>query len=233
MRFVIFCSFDAYFKILNGKSAHTIHNSQFAKNNNSTCQKRRTTQIVWHNTPAAFSIWPINGWQNFLLFCLFADLLFFFLQGGRMSETNLHVGKRMYQYLWLSFSQIQIKPAWYQTEQYSNSSSSIYSVLFLCVRNFFLHFCRVCSIRTDMDIGYMCMLHKIWPHQLTWWWWLREIYIFPATLWQIKSAILRAHIHWNWDFNDKIIEVYGRCFSNRFGFSSEKQFRKWMASTVL
>lgn len=116
---------------------HTIHNSQFAKNNNSTCQKRRNTQIVWHNTPAAFSIWPINGWQNFLLFCLFADLLFFFLQGGRMSETNLHVGKRMYQYLWLSFSQIQIKPAWYQTEQYSNSSSSIYSVLFLCVRNFF------------------------------------------------------------------------------------------------
>lgn len=45
MRFVIFCPFDAYFKMFNGKSAnHPLHCLRFAWH--STCQKSRTYHTV-------------------------------------------------------------------------------------------------------------------------------------------------------------------------------------------
>lgn len=56
--------------------------------------------------PAVFFIWAINDWRNFPLFVRRR----FFREQMRMSESNRYVGKRMYQYLWLSFSKIQIKP---------------------------------------------------------------------------------------------------------------------------
>lgn len=109
-----------------------------------------------------------------------------------------------------------------------SGSKSIYSFLRRTSKMPFLP--RSLNKNGCMGARVSCVWSTKYGYQLTWW--LREIYIFPETFWWIKSAIYLEHtLHW--DFNDKIIEVYGRCFLIDSGFSSEKQFRKWIASITV
>lgn len=95
----------------------------------------------------------------------------------------------------------QIMPAIFPTEN-SSTEWVFFSTRMHCVQ-------YVYHTLTQTQFNHQCQ------------WCSCKIYIFSETLCHFTNSSeklkSRTHMHRNWDFNDKIIEVYGQCFLIDFG----------------